>query len=117
MANSFSYRVIYTGLLFIAFPALLFANKPEKRNNNGLSINSLKVEVSVLQDTIPSKKPAEKKPEENRPDIKPDIKEVPKSRRQLKPGVVTDRIKVRPVKIPRPKIIKRTIGPVLRLLR
>lgn len=41
---------------------------------------------------------------------KPDIKEVPKSRRQLKPGAVKDRLKTKPVKVPKPKVIKKKIG-------
>lgn len=105
MINPFFYRLIGAGLLLMALPAFLFANKSEKRINYG-SI----VDIEVLLDTIPHTKPPEKKPEENRPNIK----EVPKSRRQLKPRGVIDRIKVKPVRIPRPRIIKH---PILRLIR
>lgn len=58
-------------------------------------------------DTIPdTKKPAENTPAQTK---RGKIKEVPKSRRQVKP-VPLPSVPVKPLKIIKPKIIKRTIG-------
>lgn len=67
--------------------------------------------MTRLPDTIPV---VTKKPEETTPvpaEVKPvsKIKEVPKSRRQVKP-VAVPAIPVTPIKIIKPKIIRRTIG-------
>lgn len=61
----------------------------------------------TASDTIPDTK----KPEENTPapTQQGKIKEVPKSRRQIKP-VPLPSVPVKPLKIIKPKIIKRTIG-------
>ncbi|WP_207429542.1 hypothetical protein [Pedobacter sp. SYSU D00535] len=65
------------------------------------------------EDPKQEKKPkkGESTPSDDRkPDSrKPEVKEVPKSRRLPKPTAVTDRVKVKrpPVKVQRPKLIKR----------
>jgi hypothetical protein len=65
-------------------------------------------------DSVPRIKHAGDKKQEGK---KPDIKEVPKSRRQLKPSAVKGRVKGKPVKIPKPKVIKKNIGRGLKLLK
>lgn len=70
----------------------------------------------AAQDSVPSNKPAAKP--ESKPSDKPEIKEVPKSRRQLKPSVVDDKIRIKPPIRVKPVIkdaggyIKRTLGKI-----
>lgn len=68
----------------------------------------LRVPAPVM-DSIP---PPPAKPVEKRQDVKPPdiIKEVPKSRRKIKPIAVPAPLPVKPIKIIKPKIIKRTVG-------
>ncbi|AWO02054.1 hypothetical protein DLD77_10280 [Chitinophaga alhagiae] len=69
----------------------------------------MRVPLPVV-DSIPPKpaKPVEKPQDDVKP---PDIiKEVPKSRRKLKPIAVPAPLPVKPIKIIRPKVIKRTVG-------
>ena len=63
-------------------------------------------------DSVP-KKPAAKP--ENKPTDKPEIKEVPKSRRQIKPAAVGERIKIKPPVRVKPNI-KKPIGNIKRAL-
>jgi len=100
-------RLTVIFLLSLFYPLLGHANdgsSPGFRNLPGI------YKVHGLVDTLP---PA-KKPEESAPaptDEKPvvKIKEVPKSRRQVKP-VAVPAVPVTPIKIIKPKIIRRTIG-------
>lgn len=64
-------------------------------------------EVAVL-DSVPSRKPAEK-PGDKKPGDKPEIKEVPKSKRQIRPQAVGERIKIKPPVKVKPNIIKKPV--------
>lgn len=65
--------------------------------------------AKVLSDTIPTPNPpAVVQPTTDTREKKDIIKEVPKSRRQSKPVIVTPRVKTPPVKIIKPKIIRPT---------
>jgi hypothetical protein len=61
----------------------------------------------IISDTIPEVKKSKSKQEEP---AKPNviIKEVPKSRRQMKPVVVPKAVPIKPIKIVKPKINTRT---------
>ncbi|KIC96389.1 hypothetical protein [Flavihumibacter solisilvae] len=66
------------------------------------------ISLRALTDTVPAPNPpAVVQPEDNK-EKKDIIKEVPKSRRQSKPVIVTPRVKTPPLKIIKPKIIRRT---------
>lgn len=65
-------------------------------------------------DSVPSKKP-DNKPE-NKPSDKPEIKEVPKSRRQIKPSAVGEKIRVKPPVRVKPNIIRKPAGNIKRAL-
>lgn len=66
--------------------------------------------IPPVTDTVPSQvKPAEVQQQEE--GKLPDIKEVPKSRRQIKPAPVTPvPIPVKPIKIIKPKLIRPKVG-------
>jgi len=77
--------------------------------NDKLSVSPLTVryinqepqQEKVKQNT----KPAEKQQQPEQPQVKEvQIKEVPKARRQLKPMAVKPNVKVKPIKIIKPKI-------------
>lgn len=97
-------RLIFIVLLFI------FSRPLTGQANDGSSKgfrNLPGIYTRTASDTIPdTKKPEENTPAETKP-VK--IKEVPKSRRQVKP-VPLPSVPVKPLKIIKPKIIKRTIG-------
>lgn len=64
--------------------------------------------VPFITDTIPAQaKPGEVQEEVKVPEI---IKEVPKSRRQVKPLPVPAPIPVKPIKVIKPKVIKPKVG-------
>ena len=71
-------------------------------------------EAVFALDSVPSKKP-DAKPE-NKPSDKPEIKEVPKSRRQIKPSAVGEKIRVKPPVHVKPNIIKKPVGNIKRAL-
>ena len=67
-----------------------------------------------MVDSIPRRQQPQK-PENNRPDEdrnRPDIKEVPRSRRLPKPTTVTERVRIKrpPVRVLRPGRVGRGIG-------
>lgn len=64
--------------------------------------------VVCVTDTIPAVKTAEEKEETP----KKKIKRIPKSRKQVKPITVDPTLPVKPLKIIKPKIIRRTVGSV-----
>ncbi|KIC92213.1 hypothetical protein [Flavihumibacter sp. ZG627] len=119
-----------TALGAIILPAALFASSGPIDPGNGfyqlrnsqkrqLSLHSIK--SAMLLDTVPAPKPVhipgtdeenpvrsvELIPAEKKTKDLADIKKVPRARRQVKPGVLKNVIKVTPVKIVKPKIIKR----------
>jgi hypothetical protein len=64
--------------------------------------------VAPLTDTIPAQtNPGKVQEEVKAPDI---IKEVPKSRRQIKPVPVPTPIPVKPIKVIKPKVIRPKVG-------
>ena len=64
--------------------------------------------VPPVADTIPAQaKPGEVQEEVKAPEI---IKEVPKSRRQIKPVPVPTPIPVKPIKVIKPKVIRPKVG-------
>lgn len=67
--------------------------------------------VPAALDSLPAPARSAEKPNEKPGDIKPPdiIKEVPKSRRKIKPIAVPAPLPVKPIKIIKPKII-RTVG-------
>jgi hypothetical protein len=104
------FRFLFFAISAILVPGLVSA-KTRVPDLSGIS-------SVILQDTTGRKqgvKPADNNPEDNKPALKkPDIKEVPKSRRQLKPLAVKARIKI-PVKRIKP-VIRRPIGLIRRNL-
>ena len=76
--------------------------------NHSASLKSYDTEFAL--DSVP-KKPAAKP--EKKPSEKPEIKEVPKSRRQIKPAAVGDRIKIKPPVRVKPNI-KKPVGNIKR---
>lgn len=108
-------RALGLGILLGMMPAIVSAKDLVIGDETDLNFPSL-YEITV--DSVPKirsqddkkKKPDTEKDEKEDPktvDVKtrrPDIKEVPKSRPKLRPGVVTDRVKIKrpPVRINRP---------------
>ncbi|MBC7912928.1 MAG: hypothetical protein H7Y07_02295 [Pyrinomonadaceae bacterium] len=114
------FRILVLGILWGMFPLIASANEYAGATK-GMEITIRVVDISLI-DSIPrvkrqtdkgkekdSKKPSEHdKPEPSRePKVadlqpgRPNIKEIPRARPKLRPGVVTDRVKVKrpPVKI------------------
>lgn len=100
-------RLTVVLLLTFFYPLLSHANDGSRKGFHNLPGI---YKIHHLADTLPPpKKPEETTPAptEEKPVSK--IKEVPKSRRQVKP-VAVPVVPVPPVKIIKPKIIRRTIG-------
>lgn len=107
MAKFLTQRLIFIALLFIIRPFTGLGNDGSSSVNGFRKLSGVH-KMATISDTIPDTK----KPEESAPpaEVKPGkIKEVPKSRRQVKPIPVPN-LPVKPLKIIKPKIIKRTIG-------
>ena len=108
MKTPFLYRFVLFSLV-MALPLLASAKRT-------ISYPHWEAEGMLLTDSTIRRQP--QKPEEDRrPDnderIKPDIKEVPRSRRLPKPTVVTDRVRIKrpPVRLLRPgRGVGRQIG-------
>lgn len=92
MYRSFIFRTLLTVIFSMVLPLVV-----EAKNNH----------LVVLTDTV-KVQPQDKKKEQSKekPDHKPNIKEVPKARKQSRPTVVKPIIKVKPIKIIRPNIKK-----------
>ncbi len=99
-------RLIFIVLLFIIRPLTGFGNDGGMKGFRNLAGI---YKMRSVADTLPEvKKPEEESPSPTtRPDKK--IKEVPKSRRQVKP-VPLPTVPVKPIKVIRPKIIKPITG-------
>lgn len=111
MIQRISKRFIFIGLVIVGLSFRGFARAPVPAGPLNLP------PVEIMQDTIPSRqKPEVDQPAEGK---RPEIKEVPKSRRQLKPAAVGGGgvVKVKPVKVPKPKIVKPKVGPRLKVIR
>lgn len=99
MKRSFIFVLLVTSVLVLVFPVLLRAGKPVTESSI----------VSSLQDKKKQDKKNDTKKDngDQKPD-QPEVKEVPKSRKQERPTVVPKpNAKVKPVKVNRPKIKKR----------
>lgn len=102
---------ILLGIGFSLLPILLSAKTLVLPKKDAL-VSRAKYLVAV-NDTIPAQKQDDKKNKEQPKDAKqvgknvePEIKQVPKARRQVKPTIIKPSIKVKPIKIVRPKIKK-----------
>ena len=107
MANFLTQRLIFIALLFIIRPLTGLGNDGSSSVNRYRKLPGI-YKIAAISDTIPDTK----KPEESTPpaEVKPGkIKEVPKSRRQVKP-IPVPAVPVKPLRIIKPKIIKRTLG-------
>lgn len=96
MGRFFIYQAAIIFLLMIA--------RPLRGLGNG------DIRLVAVSDTVPNApKPPEKQQEKAKkvPDI---IKEVPKTRRQLKPAPIPTPIPVKPIKVIKPKVLKRVTG-------
>ena len=95
MNRPFIFKALLTFTL--SAPFLLWASVPMKKGN---LIDTAKYQ---LQD---EKKDNKQKPDQKPEPNKPDIREVPKARKQARPPVVVVKpnIKVKPIKVIRPKI-------------
>ncbi|HXI01351.1 MAG TPA: hypothetical protein VNI52_13870 [Sphingobacteriaceae bacterium] len=95
------YRRFVIVCLIALFPFAVKANNRPRLSNAVFATDSIP----------PNKQPAAK------PSDKPEIKEVPKSKRQLKPSRVDEKIRIKPpIKI-KPDIIKRPIGQIKGILK
>jgi hypothetical protein len=103
-------RILLKALLFSLFVFVLPATALAKSSMRDC-YEMAGIEAGL--DSVPKVKQSGDKTKEQK---KPEIKEVPKSRRQLKPSAVKDRLKTKPVKIPKPKVIK-NIGRGLKLIK
>ena len=107
MKTSMIYRLFLIGLFAVSLSVTAKASHPIAKR--GIS------DIVFTLDTVPSKKPAadtRKEPEKK----KPEIKEVPKSRRQIKPKAVGERIKGKPPVRVKPKIIKKPVKNIKRAI-
>ena len=104
MTKTLTQRLIFVMMVTAIFPFTSFGNDRCIKRFHDLSVP---YKIGTVSDTIPPTiKPEEDAPAKTKPDI---IKEVPKSRRQVKP-VVVPKVPVKPIKIIKPKIIRRAIG-------
>jgi len=109
MAGNFMYKVFLIGLLLYIRPLI-------SAGSDGRPVNAYRMNLDRISrsssDTIPENKTDNKKVTDQSPVDKPVetiIKEVPKSRKQIKPIAVTNGLIVKPVRVIKPKIIKPVI--------
>jgi len=117
------------GILLGTMPLIVSANERLAENVHTLSFSSYEL---TLVDSVPRIKTQDDKDKDSKKKVdadkskdpnqdpktvdvrtnRPNIKEVPKSRPKLRPGVVTDRVKVRrpPVRVNKPIKILRSVG-------
>lgn len=106
LMSTLFFRLFITVLLLTGGFTLTMAGtsapgKPFRMNNTVMLLKA-------LADTVPSQTPpAVIQPSTDKKETKDIIKEVPKSRRQSKPVIVTPKVKTPPVRIIKPKIIRR----------
>ena len=104
MTKTFTQRVIFVLILAAIRPLAGLGNDAGINRFHGLAGN---YRPGIVLDTVPqTKKTGENVPDNKKTEI---IKEVPKSRKQVKPAALP-KVPVQPIKIIKPKIIKRTIG-------
>ncbi|MGN6511631.1 MAG: hypothetical protein ACTHLD_19355 [Chitinophaga sp.] len=105
MKQILTYQLAFIITLAIIKPVAGFARetgKEKERFPAGIHINL------PVTDTVPSPaKPGETKKEEKKI---PDIKKVPKSRRQVKPLPIPVPVRIKPIKIIKPKVLKPKVG-------
>jgi len=103
MRDKHHYLLLFTLILLFALPIA------SAKASTGLPGYSF----SAVPDSVITKKPAGKNGDEG----KPEIKEVPKSKRQAKPAALGPKIKVKPPVKVKPNIIKRPPGIIKKSLR
>lgn len=102
MAGSFISKACLIFLLIYKASIPDLAARPLK-----FALNSAQEKKELGEKRQDDKKTEKKGQQEPKADVpKPDVKEVPKSRRQSPPKVVKPDVKVKPVKVSRPKIKK-----------
>ncbi|MGY3054137.1 hypothetical protein ACVWYG_002340 [Pedobacter sp. UYEF25] len=110
MDRSFIFRTLLTGIFILLLSPIVRAKVPTKMKT---VTNSLEKDFAFRTDTAKHQQQDKKKDKDksnskekpNQKPDKPDIKKVPKARKQTRPIVVVKpNIKVRPIKIIRPKI-------------
>lgn len=94
--------------IFSIFMVLSFISKGETTSGGPGGRLDIRRLATCLSDTIPAVK--SETGEDESPKKK--IKKVPKSRKQVKPITVDPNLPVKPIKIIKPKIIRRTVGSV-----
>lgn len=103
MDRPFTFKVLLTSILILVLPALVWANASSITVPHLLTNNNLTDTVRQQQQDEKKDKSKEKQDLKQQPE-KPDIREVPKARKQSRPPVVKPNIKAKPVKVIRPKI-------------
>ncbi|TCC97810.1 hypothetical protein [Pedobacter hiemivivus] len=93
MDRPFIFKALLACVFILATPFLLWATVPMKEGKK-----------DQLQDESKQKPENKEKPTNNPSPDKADIREVPKARKQARPPVVKPNIKVKPIKVIRPKI-------------
>ncbi len=105
-------RLFTYGFFLVLMTAMTISRAGYARDGHDAGVFLHGMRVAVPLDTVPAQKkpPAEKPqdlPDNSIPDV---IKEVPKSRRVIKPVAIPAPLPVKPIRIIKPKIIKRTVG-------
>lgn len=104
MKQFLTYQLAFIITLAIVKPVAGFARETGEGKERFLPGIRL---MPPVADTVP----AQAKPGETQQEVKvPDIKEVPKSRRQVKPLPIPAPIPVKPIKIIKPKLIRPKVG-------
>ena len=101
MKQILTYQLAFIITLAIIRPVAGFARETGEKKERFLSGIHL---IPPVTDTVPSPaKPGETQKEEKKI---PDIKKVPKSRRQMKPLPIPVPVRIKPIKIITPKVLK-----------
>jgi hypothetical protein len=102
MDRPFIFKTLLACVFILATPFLLWATVPMKEGN---LMDTAKYQLQDEKKDNSKQKPDNNdKPNDKSGPDKPDIREVPKARKQARPPVVKPNIKVKPIKVIRPKI-------------
>lgn len=110
-------RFLFTAILALTFPCLALAKTPGTLSSDIAVANESIIDSNVRKQPVKGDdlKQDEKNKGGKKGDVKkPDIKEVPKAKRQLKPAALKGKVKI-PVKRVKP-VIKRPVGLIRRNL-
>ena len=103
MDRPFMLKALLTSIFILVSPPLIWANASSTTVLHLLKNNNLTDTVRQQQQDEKKDKPGEKQNPKQQAD-KPEIREVPKARKQSRPPVVKPKVKAMPVKVIRPKI-------------